>query len=241
MGAAVVGATGLGITGVGAPSAFANGAWGGYANGYIPLADLDVIDYPGVIPYQYSSDALSQVYLAPGCSDRLLALLAAYHAAKGGYLRVSEGYRTYAGQEWLAANDNGGTPGQSNHGWAQAVDFDSGLLTSAQAIWLNANGPSYHFHPLAGDYGHYNYTGPITPPNEPDGDIEMRILFNTSDPNDATRRATVGELTFDVISSAESTPERRLWGVPVNVTQAEWNTILSLVNARRASNGLAPL
>jgi hypothetical protein len=159
--------------------AAANGAWGGYSNGNIPLSALVQINYPGVVPFHYSNDALPYVYMAPGAAERLLLMLAAYHNAFGGYLRVSEGYRTYAAQVWLANNGNpprGGTPGQSNHGWGQAVDFDYGLLTTTQANWLNANGPSWEFHDLSGDYGHYNYTGPLGPPLLTQED-PMAIMF----------------------------------------------------------------
>jgi hypothetical protein len=158
---------------------YANGPWGGYSNGYIPLNALVQIDYPGVIPYQYSSDALPHVYMAPGASENLLGLLAAYHAAAGGYLRVSEGYRTYAGQVWLEEHDNGGPAGTSNHGWGKAVDFDSGIITQPQVTWLAANGPTWGFSPLSGDLGHYNYSGPISAPTPTEGD-DMAVLFNVN-------------------------------------------------------------
>jgi hypothetical protein len=161
---AILAAVGLTVESLAyAPTAFANGTWGGYSNGAIPLSALVQINYPGVIPYHYCDDALDHVYMAPGASDRLLGMLAAYHSATGGYLRVSEGYRTFAGQVWLKANDNGTTPGQSPHGWGQAVDFDSGLITDAQIAWLATNGPTYDFAPLKDDKGHYDYNGPITP------------------------------------------------------------------------------
>lgn len=146
------------------PAASANAAWGGYSNGQIPLSALDVVTYPGVIPYQYSSAALPYVYLVSGCSQRLLQMLQQYHNAFGGYLRVAEGYRTLAGQQYWFNQGTGGPVGQSNHGWGEAVDFDKQLFTSQQAAWLASVGPSYYFFPLNGDYGHYNYTGPITPP-----------------------------------------------------------------------------
>ena len=169
----------LGLDLLFADSALANGPWGGYANGYIPLSALDIVSYPGVVPYQYSSAALPSVYMAPGASDRLLSLLQNYHADTGGYLRVAEGYRSYAGQVYWYNQGNGGTPGHSNHGWGQAVDFDSGLLTSAQLSWLSTNGPMYYFFPLAGDLGHYNYTGPVgqaSPTTNGQGDTMLGSL-----------------------------------------------------------------
>lgn len=163
-------------------SAAANTGWGGYSNGQIPLSALDTVIYPGVVPYQYSAAALPYVYLVSGCSQRLLQMLQKYHDTFGGYLRVAEGYRTLAGQQYWS--DKGGGPvGQSNHGWGEAVDFDKGSLTSAQANWLAANGPDYFFFPLSGDYGHYNYSGPITP----GGDMPTLISATRSIPGQAAQ------------------------------------------------------
>jgi len=207
--------------------AFANGAWGGYSNGYIPLSALVQITYPGVIPYQYSSDALPYVYMAPGASDNLLGLLTSYHNATGGYLRVSEGYRTFAGQVWLHEHDNGGTPGTSNHGWGQAVDFDSGLLTGAQASWLNSNGGAWGFAPLSGDYGHYNYTGSITPIAQPSGD-DVAVLFNCNNTY-LWALAGLGQAEAGWIETTDAALAAKLGtasGHPTTiVTQAQWDDI----------------
>lgn len=69
----------------------------------------------------------------------------------------------------------------------------------------------------------------------------MRTIYNLDNPVDSTRRATVGELTFQIDSGVQSTDERMLWGNPVNVTQAQWNGLLAGVNRRRAAAGLPPL
>lgn len=50
-----------------------------------------------------------------------------------------------------------------------------------------------------------------------------RVLFNTDDKNDATRRAVVGPGVFRAVTPDESTGERRVWGAPVNVNQAQWD------------------
>lgn len=76
---------------------------------------------------------------------------------------------------------------------------------------------------------------------EEQGDIEMRTIYNTDDTNEDTRRAAVGEFTFQVQRSAVNTRERKLWGAPVNVTQGEWDAILATVNTRRKMVGLEPL
>lgn len=80
-----------------------------------------------------------------------------------------------------------------------------------------------------------------TPEPQEIGDIEMRHIYNTDDPNNETRRATVGELTFHVVGPGISATERDLWGDPVGRTQAEWDNALDMVNTRRAMNGLPPL
>lgn len=79
------------------------------------------------------------------------------------------------------------------------------------------------------------------PKPKPDKDIEMRTIYNINDKNEATRRAAVGEFTFQVQRDAVSTRERKLWGAPVNVTQGEWNAIIATVNVRRKMIGLDPI
>lgn len=73
------------------------------------------------------------------------------------------------------------------------------------------------------------------------GDTPMRVIYNSDDKNDETRRAVVGETTFHVQSADVSKSERKLWGDPVAVTQKEWAATLNMVNTRRAMNGLKPL
>ncbi len=72
------------------------------------------------------------------------------------------------------------------------------------------------------------------------GDIDMRVIYNKDAPDaqDATRRALIGELSFQVITGPQSTRERKFWGEPVNVTTGEWDAALDLVNERRKALGL---
>lgn len=80
------------------------------------------------------------------------------------------------------------------------------------------------------------------PPTEPEErDIEMRTIYNKDDKNEETRRAAVGEFTFQVQGKTASARERKLWEEPVDVTQDEWNGILATVNVRRAMIGQKPL
>lgn len=79
---------------------------------------------------------------------------------------------------------------------------------------------------------------PLPIPSPQIKENHMRIIYNTDNSNDDTRRALVGEMVFQVITAGQSTRERKLWGDPVNFTQGEWDNCLLLVNARRTANGL---
>lgn len=65
-------------------------------------------------------------------------------ASGGGYygdVRFYEG-RRYVRKKGTASAS---TPGQSNHGWGQAIDFGSGVnssLNSAEYLWMRANAPA---------------------------------------------------------------------------------------------------
>lgn len=71
-----------------------------------------------------------------------------------------------------------------------------------------------------------------------EGDREMRLIYNTEDNNDATRRAVVGEFSFQQLSPTVNPVERKLWGAAENVSQYEWNQIKLDVEARRKAAGL---
>jgi hypothetical protein len=68
----------------------------------------------------------------------------------------------------------------------------------------------------------------------------MRVIYNQDAPEsaDATRRAIIGELSFQVITGPQSKRERKFWGDPVNVTVGEWNAARDLVILRRKELGL---
>lgn len=77
-----------------------------------------------------------------------------------------------------------------------------------------------------------------SPTPQQNKDTDMRIIYNTDNSNDDTRRALVGELSFQTITAGQSTREGKLWGATVNFTQGEWDNCLLLVNARRSALGL---
>lgn len=138
------------------------GAWGGYSNGNIPLGALTPIDYPG-IELDVFTGSLSDLYLEPNAARAMLSMMQEYNRQTGGYLHPNEGYRTYAGQVywkdyWTRQGQpgNAATPGTSNHGWGQAVDFN---LTSAQSSWLAANASRFGYTRSTSESWHYDYTG----------------------------------------------------------------------------------
>nr|WP_279588029.1 M15 family metallopeptidase [Microbacterium sp. Be9] len=152
-------------------------AWGGYANGQIPLDQLTSVD-----GHRFRNDA----------AVAMVALRAAYRGALGRTLILNDGYRDLAGQ-WRAWNDylNGGNlavyPGTSNHGWAIAADFGGEVYSSSASAghrWLQANALAFgwswtgrYFSRIENWHWEYNgsYTGTTpTPEDNPDFDIHRR-------------------------------------------------------------------
>ncbi|TKJ21541.1 hydrolase [Blastococcus sp. CCUG 61487] len=110
--------------------------WGGYDNGKIPT---DALCRLGVHRHALRCDAAAGY----------LAMDAAYRAAFGTPLCITDSYRSLAGQVTafhlkpaLAA-----VPGTSNHGWALAVDLCGGINVagSAQWRWMTANAGRFGF------------------------------------------------------------------------------------------------
>ncbi|WP_181158398.1 D-alanyl-D-alanine carboxypeptidase family protein [Microbacterium sp. MYb64] len=146
-----------------ANSAAPASAWGGYANGKIPLSELTQVG-----GYYFRNDA----------AQAMNALRSAYSAALGRTLIINDGYRDLAGQQ-QAWNDyqNGGNlaapPGTSNHGWALAVDFGGEVYSSSSSAghqWLQANAQGFGWW-WAGRFfsqvenWHWEFSGSYTPQN----------------------------------------------------------------------------
>ncbi|QCR43418.1 hypothetical protein C1N91_07525 [Curtobacterium sp. SGAir0471] len=133
------------ILGEAAPVA-AIGRWGGYENGKIPLSALTPV--PASIGGYLRNDA------AVAYNN----FSAEFRGRFGKALSITEGYRTYERQQtlWNAYQNGTGNlaaaPGTSNHGWALACDFGSGVNSygTAEKDWANANGPRFGWVP-AGD------------------------------------------------------------------------------------------
>ncbi|HEY8717234.1 D-alanyl-D-alanine carboxypeptidase family protein [Pengzhenrongella sp.] len=113
------------------------GAWGGYANGQIPLTALTQI------PFSPSN------YLRSDAAADFIAMSAAFRAEFGYEIGITDGYRTFAQQVILKAEKGAlaATPGTSNHGWAVAVDLGTFINTfgSPQRNWMVANAPRFHW------------------------------------------------------------------------------------------------
>lgn len=110
------------------------GPWGGYSNGMIPESALAPIPWS---PAQH---------LRPDAAAALTALNGEFRAAFGYDLPINDAYRTYAQQVIDKATYGNGAaePGQSNHGWALAVDIgdQSHIVISYDHpiyLWLVAN------------------------------------------------------------------------------------------------------
>lgn len=74
---------------------------------------------------------------------------------------------------------------------------------------------------------------PLPDPEE----VTMIGIYNKDDKNEETRRALVGELSFQPISAWYSRSQWPLFNVK-NVTQEEWDATKALVNLRRTSAGM---
>jgi len=116
------------------------GPWGGHSNGFIP------------------QEALTEIPWAPGRylrSDAVASLIAMNEKFKAEFeydIGISDAYRDFAGQVEAKRKYGGGAaePGTSDHGWALAVDYGTGIasFSTPQYRWMKDNGPSFGWrHP----------------------------------------------------------------------------------------------
>lgn len=140
-------------------AAQAAGAWGGYSNGRIPTSALTPV--PADIG----------PYLKPDAAADYFRFSDAFRTRFGRALGITEAYRDYARQQDLYQRYKNGTgneaayPGTSNHGWAQACDFKSGVNSfgTAEKQWADNNGPTYGWYPTGNKFSqpepwHFDYT-----------------------------------------------------------------------------------
>ena len=178
------------------------GNWG-YPNGEIPLDKMMVIDFKYVTPYPFPG-SLARVYLKPDAGTALVAMLSAYHSQTSDYLRVNEGYRTYAAQQywWDYYGHNpqmAAPPGASNHGLGQAFDFEPSSLTSTRLAWVRANAVNYGYTGIGSEDWHFNFTGTFSgaspAPIPPTFSFEEREMY-------LVRRVTDGHPTLNGMDAA---------------------------------------
>lgn len=154
------------------------GAWGGHANGRIPLSALSTV--PWNTARRLRSDAVTA----------LIALNKAFRAALGRDLPLSDAYRDFAGQVearnyWCGQGNCGlaAVPGTSNHGWALAIDIGVGRTDWSNPIyvWMKANAQKFGwFHPSWAEPNgahpeawHWEYSGSTTPTPLPEDDVPI--------------------------------------------------------------------
>jgi cell wall-associated NlpC family hydrolase len=118
------------------PPGKATPAWGGYANGSIPVSALCPL---GVASHVLRCDAAASYG----------ELSAEYAATFGSPLCITDSYRTLGQQvaAFISKPALAAVPGTSNHGWALAVDLCGGINSfgTPQWKWMAANAGRFGF------------------------------------------------------------------------------------------------
>ena len=132
--------------------------WGGYPNGLIPPSAMCPL---GVAGHALRCDAAAAYR----------AMSAAFAAAFGSPICITDSYRTYSSQVRLYGQKPtlAAVPGTSNHGWGLAVDLCGGIehYGTAPYTWMKANAGRFGFlHPDWAEPGngreepwHWEYAG----------------------------------------------------------------------------------
>lgn len=117
------------------------GPWGGHDNGRIPTDELK--------PIPWASDE----FLRGDAADALMKMNNSFKDEFGTDMGITDAYRDYEEQEHLFETKPPGmaaTPGKSNHGWALAVDYGSGInrFGTPQHEWMKKNAGKFGWqHP----------------------------------------------------------------------------------------------
>jgi hypothetical protein len=154
-------------------AAFANGAWGGYANGQLPLTTPPM------------TQVVAGQWLRTDAAVACQALMAAYQSHFGSALHINQAYRALGTPQdpaslqpetqWSAyylAQQGGNlaaTPGTSNHGWGLAVDFGGAIYTRTDPYfsWMQNNAGQYGWWWAGATFSqvenwHWEYSGIYT-------------------------------------------------------------------------------
>lgn len=124
------------------PTGDGRDGWGGHENGRIPTNEMTAIPWaPGSLLREDATAALT-------------AMNEAWKTRFGYDIQINDAYRDYQGQVeareyWCARNNcgNASEPGESNHGWALAIDVAVNF-GDAEYAWLKQNAESFGWvHP----------------------------------------------------------------------------------------------
>jgi hypothetical protein len=192
--------------------------WNGYLNGQVPIAAMTAVNYPNNTPFPYPN-ALEQIYMRPDAAIDLVNWLKAYYSKFGTYLKLNEGYRTLAGQQYwadqaAAGGDEAAPVGRSNHGLGQAIDFERSYIPegSAKLQWVRDTATTYGFVRYAGERWHFDYTRPWrgttapVPAQEEDDDMAAIVSIKNAQ----------GNMDYWMIDDGQATRWNAILGLDVN-------------------------
>ncbi|MFZ6992356.1 M15 family metallopeptidase [Curtobacterium sp. RRHDQ66] len=191
-------------------------------------------------------------YLEPNAADAYFQLNAAFKSRFGKALAITEAYRDYDRQVYLA---NGGTtneaaaPGTSIHGWGRACDFGAGVNVggSTEKVWMNANAPDYGWSPRGDSFKmyepwHFEYDGAgAAAPSSPSTTNvrnKMIILRSSQVLNEASAgyTALVGIRTLRHLSTGDQVDNCKSVGIPYySVDRATFYDVINALSIPRAA------
>lgn len=180
-------------------------AWGGYKNGQIPADAL------ASIPAQIGP------FLEPHAEAQAELLQQAFLAHFGIALVIVEGYRNLQRQQYLYNGwikglpgfNLAAVPGTSNHGWALACDFGSGVNTfgDVHKVWMDANAPAFGWFPAGNSFSppeawHFEYRGgaTITTASQITAAASSAALTSEEDDMDATQAQQL-QFIYNILAS----------------------------------------
>lgn len=192
-----------------------------YENGKIPPSMLRRVSnfrplYSGVTSNAGSDLLRSDAWAA------LNMLQAAFAAALGRTLNISEAYRGLTRQTAVWQVYMGGGPlaarvGSSNHGWAVACDFGSGVATygTVAKVWMDEHAPAYGWWPVGNSFGkreawHFEFRPGTATASIPAADSMSQFPTSPSSPPVITIPEEDYEMRFAIWQGANSGDTRTL-------------------------------
>lgn len=188
----------------------------------------------GLLVHQDLLVKLQQVEARLGRPPMLYGSASAWRS----YAQQKALYDAYlAGDGNVASNPESGNRTHMRGVAADLQDTSQAMQRACVAVGLQRD-PAEAWHWQLSTWRNYPIIPTYTPPTS--GDQQMRIIYNLDGTDDTTKRAIVGELSFQIITGPQSIREEKLWGKPVNFTLGEWKAARDLVELRRAAVGLPP-